>query len=250
MCGVLGHRHPAIGSWIGDTDSVLRVSPLRCRHGAELVGLPRRNGVAESGANADNGAVDRALRRPLEIVDHDVEWTASFATIGATLRFRLDQAALRIDHIGSTAVAGLAVKDVIDIQVTVAHLDVAREWPHELLPDLVRRSTVTADHLPIGVPADADEWAKLYWSNGSSIHLHVREEGRLNQRYALLCRDYLRADAMAAGAYGLLKRALADVALDDLAIYYAVKDPACDLILAGAEHWARRTSWAPGPSDA
>ncbi len=109
---------------------------------------------------------------------------------------------------------------------------------------------MTADHLPIGVPADADEWAKLYWSNGSSIHLHVRVEGRLNQRYPLLCRDYLRADAMAAGAYGLLKRTLADVALDDLDIYYAVKDPACDLILAGAEHWARRTNWAPGPSDA
>jgi len=80
--------------------------------------------------------VDKARRRPLEIVDHDVEWAASFATVGARLRYRLDQAALRIDHIGSTAVRGLAAKDVIDIQVTVAHLDVARDWPQEILPDL------------------------------------------------------------------------------------------------------------------
>lgn len=176
------------------------MSPLRCRS-QELSWrrLPRRDGAAENGSNADNGAVDKARRRPLEIVAHDVEWAASFATIGATLRYQLDQAALRIDHIGSTAVCGLAAKDVIDIQVTVAHLDVARDWPHEILPDLIRRSTVTADHLPIGVPAAADEWAKLYWSNGSSIHLHVREDGRLNQRYPLLCRDFLRADAMAAG---------------------------------------------------
>ena len=43
---------------------------------------------------------------------------------------------------------------------------------------------------------------------------------------------------MAAGAYGHVKRALADVALDDVDISYAVGDPACDLILAGAEHWA------------
>ena len=92
---------------------------------------------------------------------------------------------------------------------------------------------MTVDHLPLGLPSDAGEWAKLYWSNGSSIHLHVREQGRLNQRYPLLFRDYLRADPVAAGAYGLLKRALVDVALD-LDVYYAVKDPACDLIFAGA----------------
>ena len=189
-------------------------------------------------------------RRPLRILDHDDRWALSFATIGAALRDRLDQAALRIDHIGSTAVAGLAAKDVIDVQVTVAHLDVARGWPHEMLPDLIRRPAVTVDHFPLGLPPDADEWAKLYWSNGSSVHLHVRELGRLNQRYALLFRDYLRADPVAAGAYGLLKRALADIARDDLDFYYAVKDPACDLIFAGAEHWAMRTGWTPEPSDA
>ena len=194
--------------------------------------------------------MDEVRRRTLRIVDHNDGWATAFATIGAAIRDRLDHAALRVDHIGSTAVAGLAAKDVIDIQVTVAHLDVARGWPHEILPDLIRRPAVTADHIPVGVPSDADQWAKLYWSNGSTVHLHVREEGRMNQRYPLLFRDYLRADAVAAGAYGILKRALAEIALDDLDIYYAVKDPACDLILAGAEHWAIRTGWMPGPSDA
>jgi GrpB-like predicted nucleotidyltransferase (UPF0157 family) len=98
--------------------------------------------------------------------------------------------------------------------------------------------------------SDAVQWEKLYWSNGSSIHLHVREQGRLNQRYPLLFRDYLRADPIAAGAYGLLKRALAEVVADDWDTYYAVKDPACDLILAGAEQWAARTAWTAGPSGA
>jgi hypothetical protein len=31
---------------------------------------------------------------------------------------------------------------------------------------------------------------------------------------------------------------------------HEVKDPACDLILAGAEQWAERISWSPSPSDA
>ncbi len=59
--------------------------------------------------------------------------------------------------------------------------------------------------------------------------------GRLNQRYALLFRDYyLRADAAAAGAYGQVKRALAQAVPDDWDTYYAtVKDPACDLIMGG-----------------
>jgi GrpB-like predicted nucleotidyltransferase (UPF0157 family) len=74
---------------------------------------------------------------------------------------------------------------------------------------------VTTDHVPLGLPPDPDEWTKLHWSDGRSIHLHVREEGRLNQRYALLFRDYLRADQIAAGAYGLLKRALAELAAGD-----------------------------------
>lgn len=42
-------------------------------------------------------------------------------------------------------------------------------------------------------------------------------------------------------------QALAGVAADDWDTYYAIKDPACDLIIAGAEHWAIRTIWNPGP---
>lgn len=134
--------------------------------------LGHRHSVARCGSTTENGAMDSARRRPLRILDHDDGWALAFATIGAALRDHLDPAALRIDHIGSTAVAGLAAKDVIDIQVTVADLELARGWPHEILPDLLRRPDVTVDHLPLGLPSDAGEWAKLYWSNGSSIHLH------------------------------------------------------------------------------
>jgi GrpB-like predicted nucleotidyltransferase (UPF0157 family) len=129
-------------------------------------------------------------------------------------------------------------------------LDPVDEWPDELPGGLVRRADITADHLPPGAPADAGEWTKRYWSSRQQVHLHVRERGRLNQRYALLFRDYLRADPAAAAAYGQLKRALAAAAPDDWNAYYSVKDPACDLIIGAAEQWAVRVGWTPPKSDA
>ena len=54
----------------------------------------------------------------------------------------------------------------------------------------------------------------------------------------------------AAGAYGQVKRALAQVAPDYWDTYYAVKDPACDLVIAAAEQRAIRVGWTPAESDA
>lgn len=188
--------------------------------------------------------------KPLRVVDYDSSWPERFAECAADLRVELGPGILRIDHIGSTSVPGLAAKDVIDIQVTVGRLRDADAWPDELLPELSRRAENDRDHVPAGLVANPCEWAKRMWSRPSRVHLHVREQGRANQRYALLFRDYLRSDANAAGAYQALKRALAERADDDWDLYYAVKDPACDLILAGAEQWAARHGWTPGPPDA
>jgi dephospho-CoA kinase len=56
------------------------------------------------------------------IVDYDPNWPDQSRRLAAELRHHLGEAASRIDHIGSTAVPGLAAKDVIDLQVTVASL--------------------------------------------------------------------------------------------------------------------------------
>jgi GrpB-like predicted nucleotidyltransferase (UPF0157 family) len=189
------------------------------------------------------------VSKPLVIVDYDPAWPGRFRAIAQRLRERLGSDAERIDHIGSTAVPGLPAKDIIDIQITVVDLDGADAWPDQLVDGIVRSQRGTAgDHAPAG-RADGHDWAKHYWS-GSGAHVHVRELGRANQRYALLFRDYLRADPAAAESYGRLKRALAMAADGDWDRYYAVKDPACDLIMAAAEEWVRRTAWTPDGSDA
>ena len=186
----------------------------------------------------------------LVISNYDPGWPSRFRPIGEALRRQLGDQAIRIDHIGSTAVPGLAAKDLIDVQVTVGRLVDADRWPDELLPGLTRRPANTLDHTPAGAPADPSGWTKRCWSDRQTVHVLIREQGRLNQRYPLLFRDYLRAEPAAAEAYGQVKRALAEAVRDDWEAYNKVKDPACDLIVAAAEHWAVRVGWTPAESDA
>jgi len=185
------------------------------------------------------------------IVPYQREWPEEFERLGRALRAALDGLAVRIDHIGSTAVPGLAAKNIIDIQVTAseltAEIDAAlMEAGYDRLVDILR------DHVPPGASGEPEQWAKwFYHQRGAArwVNLHVRLQGRSNQRYALLFRDYLRAHPMAAAAYGQAKTALAHYHADDIEAYYEVKDPVCDIIIAGAESWAAATGWEPGPSD-
>jgi GrpB-like predicted nucleotidyltransferase (UPF0157 family) len=59
----------------------------------------------------------------IEIVPYRASWPNEFKTLAAELRHALGDLALRIDHIGSTSIPGLAAKDRIDVQVTVTSLE-------------------------------------------------------------------------------------------------------------------------------
>ncbi len=59
----------------------------------------------------------------VEIIPYHESWPAEFQALAVILRQGLGALALRIDHIGSTAVPGLPAKDVIDMQITVAALE-------------------------------------------------------------------------------------------------------------------------------
>ena len=96
------------------------------------------------------------------------------------------------------------------------------------------------------------EWEKLVFrppAGQRRTHTHVRVQGRANQRYPLLFRDYLRAHPATAEAYAELKRCLAQH-LADPRMYPDVKDPAVDLIYLAAGAWAVTANWQQGPSDA
>ena len=56
---------------------------------------------------------------PVRIVAYDPSWPRRYAALAADVRAALDEQALAVEHVGSTAVPGLAAKDVIDIALTV-----------------------------------------------------------------------------------------------------------------------------------
>jgi GrpB-like predicted nucleotidyltransferase (UPF0157 family) len=189
---------------------------------------------------------------PIEIVTYRPDWVAQFAAAGAELRHTLGDVALRIDHIGSTSVPGLAAKPRIDVQITAATLDAGTVMPLLEAVGYTGRADIGSDHCPPGMSLAEVDLAKLYAQRleAPAVNCHVRVAGRFNQRYAILFRDYLRAHAAAAAAYGEVKRSLATRAPHDWDLYYDVKDPAIDMLMSGAEEWAQRTDWSPGPSDA
>jgi Uncharacterized conserved protein len=187
----------------------------------------------------------------IQIVPYHADWPQEFLGFGRRLRAALGENALRIDHIGSTSVPGLAAKDVIDMQITVAEFDPAIAAAIQQA-GFDRVEHIHCDHIPPGASTDPAEWTKWIFNAAPPqrrVNLHVRQQGRANQRYPLLFRDYLRAHPEAAEAYRKIKVALATADPEDVEAYYDVKDPVCDLIIGAAELWASATNWRLGPPD-
>jgi GrpB-like predicted nucleotidyltransferase (UPF0157 family) len=59
-------------------------------------------------------------RSGIEVVEPDPAWPWAFAQVEDRIRAALGDAALAVEHVGSTAVPGLPAKPVIDVDLTVA----------------------------------------------------------------------------------------------------------------------------------
>ena len=200
----------------------------------------------------------------IEIVTYDPRWPAEFAAIATPLRTTLGELALRLDHIGSTSVPGLAAKDKIDIQVTVAGFQNADQLVEKFAAlgytrfhfssDFAEGSgpVLAHDHRPPLAHGPNTDWEKLFFIPPASqrpTNVHVRAQGRANQRYPLLFRDYLRTHPLAVAAYAKVKETLARLRPNDVDFYYDIKDPVCDVIIEAAETWVQLTNWTMSASD-
>lgn len=179
----------------------------------------------------------------IRMIPYQAHWPIRFQQIAALLSEATKTWHTSVYHIGSTAVPGLAAKDVIDIQISVNTFDPQMEM--ELTRIGFTRIHNLLDHRPAG--REELDSAQLYkWffqQDNPAVNLHVRKRGMFNERYALLCRDYLRADPHAARAYEAIKLSLAKHFPDDVTAYYEIKDPVFDVLMAGAELWASAVSW-------
>jgi GrpB-like predicted nucleotidyltransferase (UPF0157 family)/ubiquinone/menaquinone biosynthesis C-methylase UbiE len=214
-----------------------------------------RCGFIPAGPGREAGALRFATPAEparVRLVQHDRVWATEFDGIRIRLSRALGPLALSIEHIGSTAVPGLEAKDVIDVQVAVRSLSPPGAIAERLIADgWTHRPGIVSDHVPPG--GDPAGWEKLYFvapAGQRAIHVHVRPSAAPNRRYALLFRDYLRAEPQAAEAYARAKRGLAELCGADRGRYSDLKDPVCDLVQQAAEAWAARTAWSVPGSDA
>lgn len=190
------------------------------------------------------------LRRPVHwqprLVQADPTWPVQARR--ASERVALATGGRRVDHIGSTAVPGLPAKDVLDLQLAVASLEEADALADALADaGFPRRPDIEADtpHPP-GVALAG--WRKRFHQSadpGRPVNLHVRVTGQPNWHYALLLRDWLRADASARREYLRLKESAAAAHPDDRHAYADAKEPWFAAAWPAAQTWARRSAWTP-----
>jgi GrpB-like predicted nucleotidyltransferase (UPF0157 family) len=170
------------------------------------------------------------------VVDYDPSWPAMFDDERRRIEAALGPLVLAVEHIGSTSVAGLAAKPIIDLLVGV---------------------TSRAEFVPRGIEAlravgyaylpEYESWlpGELFFRKGPpgpwTHHVHAMETSHPRWQHRLLFRDYLRAHPEAASAYGKLKRDLAAAFGDDIAGYRNAKAAFCEATMAQA-----RGVWGPG----
>ena len=183
-------------------------------------------------------------------------WAADAARLSARVAAAFDGVPVRVDHIGSTAVPGLCAKPIIDLQVGVRDLadaDAAEQRlgdagfvnVQRIVPDA---PGVSRDNARTG--GDLGEWSKRLFAGVDSaprVIVHVRRIGASNWRYALLFRDWLRANPEAREEYAALKTALAAAHRDDRDFddYARAKDHWFDRAQGEMEGWAQAMGWVP-----
>lgn len=178
---------------------------------------------------------------PIIIVEYDRQWPTLFAELGTRLRGALGEAALRIDHIGSTSVPGLSAKPVIDVQVSVSSFEPLEAYRGPL------------EELGFVLRAQNPDLTKRYFREQPGerrTHIHVRRAGSWPEQFALLFRDYIRLHNDDAKRYAELKHRLAQQYRDDRGSYVEAKAPFIWEIMTRADAWAQATGWQPGPTDA
>lgn len=157
-----------------------------------------------------------SVTQDIVVADYDPAWPAWFESIRAHVWSAVSDLAVRVDHVGSTSVPGLAAKPIIDLDVVVASesdvdaaIDRLARLGYRWLGDL-------------GVPG-REAFAVPSHLDLPEHHLYlVVEDNRAHLDHWLL-RDLLRQDPQARRRYAELKRQNAEAAGGDMDVYVRAK---------------------------
>ncbi|WP_440054509.1 GrpB family protein [Pseudoalteromonas sp. T1lg65] len=170
--------------------------------------------------------------RILEVVEYNPHWITQFEREQKVLSAVLGDTLLQVDHIGSTSVAGLVAKPIIDILLEVSCLK-QLEQNNDLLA--VRGYTARGENGIVG---------RRYFQKGGvqrSHHVHAFVRGHIELKKHRAFRDYLRAFPMHAAEYGRIKQLAAQQANHDIPVYIALKNDFIEKHLAKAMKWYQAT---------
>jgi GrpB-like predicted nucleotidyltransferase (UPF0157 family) len=142
--------------------------------------------------------------REIVIVDYDPKWPELFAVEAAGISEAFGLSLLRLEHIGSTSVPGLAAKPIVDIQAVVRSVLEAQKAASALAEIGWRQGVF-----------DLDPERRLYFkkenAEGVRTHqLHVYAPDHPSAAEHLLFRDYLRRHPGEVTRYLDLKRQLVE----------------------------------------
>jgi len=174
---------------------------------------------------------------------YDRRWPGDFAVLARRIQDALGPTAVRVSHVGSTSVPGLAAKDCIDVQVEAQALDedlitgCFGTIGFRLRPEPWNRAEPTP-----GGPCPKLVFAPPQGERASNIH--VVEAASEAARRKLLFRDFLRANNTARDAWSDFKQRLAAMAVD-IYQYGQAKAGPTEILLIAAESWACQAHWAP-----
>ncbi|MEV4508317.1 GrpB family protein [Dactylosporangium sp. NPDC049525] len=161
----------------------------------------------------------------IRLVAHDPAWGGRFTEEAAAIRAAIGPWLTGgVEHVGSTAVPGLAAKPVIDIMAGVADLDASRDCIEAL---------AGLGYLYAPYRTDVMHWFCKPDPAARTHHLHLVPTGSPRWHQVLSFRDLLRRDPAAAAEYATLKRTLAARFPDDREAYTDGKAELITRLLAG-----------------
>jgi GrpB-like predicted nucleotidyltransferase (UPF0157 family) len=135
----------------------------------------------------------------IHLAPYDPEWTQRYERVAADIRVALGTTALRVEHVGSTAIPDILAKPVIDVLVLVEAYD----------PESVYKGPLESVGYRFG---HRDESHVFFEGSprGMPVYVHVVEESAKDSRKMIVFRDYLRAHPEEARRYEDLKVSLAE----------------------------------------
>jgi GrpB-like predicted nucleotidyltransferase (UPF0157 family) len=164
------------------------------------------------------------LTGPIHLAEYDPQWPRLVEALAGGIREALGARALQLEHVGSTAVPGLAAKPILDLDLVVA--DSSDEASY--VPDLERLGYVLRLREP--------DWHehRLLKRERPSVNLHVFSWGSPEHERVLRFRDWLRAHEEDRALYERTKRALAGREWVTMQGYADAKSAVIEAILARA----------------